>query len=99
NSRSQLIERDTNKVILDAYNANPGSMKLAIENFAQMKGEKKILFLGDMKELGAESKAEHQTIVNLLNQYNWKEVVLVGNNFGEIKSTYKHFQNSKQAAE
>ena len=99
NSRSQLIEMDGNKVILDAYNANPGSMKLAIENFAQMKGKKKILFLGDMKELGAESKAEHQTIVNLLNQYNWKEVILVGKNFGEIQSTYTHFENSKQAAD
>lgn len=97
NSRSQLIEINGNKVILDAYNANPGSMKLAIENFAQMKGEKKLLFLGDMKELGAESKAEHQTIVNLLNQYNWAEVILVGPNFGEIQSTYKHFENSLQA--
>lgn len=99
NSRSQLIEKDGNKIILDAYNANPGSMKLAIENLAQMKGEKKILFLGDMKELGTESKAEHQTIVNLLNQFNWSEVILVGANFGEIQSTYKHFENSKQAAE
>ena len=99
NSRSQLIEKDGNKIILDAYNANPASMKLAIENFAQMKGEKKILFLGDMKELGTESKAEHQTIVNLLNQYNWSSVILVGTNFGEIQSTYKHFENSKQAAD
>ncbi len=99
NSRSQLIEKDGNKIILDAYNANPASMKLAIENFAQMKGEKKILFLGDMKELGTESKQEHQTIVNLLNQYNWSTVILVGTNFGEIQSTYKHFENSKQAAE
>ena len=98
NSRSQLIEKDGNKIILDAYNANPGSMKLAIENFAQMKGEKKILFLGDMKELGTESKAEHQTIVNLLNQYNWSNVILVGTNFGEIQSTYKHFENSQQAS-
>ncbi len=99
NSRSQLIEKDGNKIILDAYNANPGSMKLAIENLAQMKGEKKILFLGDMKELGNESKAEHQTIVNLLNQYNWSKVILVGTNFGEIQSTYKHFETSQQAAE
>ena len=99
NSRSQLIEMSGNKIILDAYNANPGSMKLAIENFAEMKGEKKILFLGDMKELGTESRQEHQSIVNLLNQYNWMEVILVGKNFGEIKSTYKHFENSKQAAD
>jgi UDP-N-acetylmuramoyl-tripeptide--D-alanyl-D-alanine ligase len=99
NSRSQLIEKYGNKIILDAYNANPASMKLAIENFAQMKGEKKYLFLGDMKELGAESKAEHQTIVNLLNQYNWMEVILVGTNFGEIQSTYKHFETSQQAAD
>ncbi|MEO6682032.1 MAG: UDP-N-acetylmuramoyl-tripeptide--D-alanyl-D-alanine ligase, partial [Ginsengibacter sp.] len=97
NSRSQLIELNGNKIILDAYNANPGSMKVAIENFASMKGEKKILFLGDMKELGNDSKSEHQRIVDLLNQFNWSEVILVGKNFGEIPSNFKHFETSTQA--
>ena len=55
NSRSQLIEKDGNKIILDAYNANPSSMKAAIENFAKMDGNKKVLMLGGMMELGTES--------------------------------------------
>jgi UDP-N-acetylmuramoyl-tripeptide--D-alanyl-D-alanine ligase len=57
NSRSQLIEKDSNKIILDAYNANPSSMKLAIENFARKNSENKILMLGAMAELGKQSLA------------------------------------------
>ena len=60
NSRSQLIEKDSNKIILDAYNANPSSMKLAIENFAKKNAENKILMLGAMAELGKESLQEHE---------------------------------------
>src|SRR5258706_1831962 len=70
NSRSQLIEQGSNKIILDAYNANPSSMKLAIENFAAFKEENKILILGGMAELGTESIQEHQMIIDLLKQYN-----------------------------
>jgi UDP-N-acetylmuramoyl-tripeptide--D-alanyl-D-alanine ligase len=97
NSRSQLIKKESNTIILDAYNANPGSMKAAIENFTTMKGDKKVLLLGDMKELGNESKKEHAAIVELIDHYKWEEVVLVGRNFKEIKSDYIHFDNSEQA--
>ena len=55
NSRSQLMEKGTNKIILDAYNANPTSMKAAIENFARLHADKKILILGGMAELGEQS--------------------------------------------
>jgi len=97
NSRSQLIKKDTNTIILDAYNANPGSMKAAIENFAKMKGDKKILLLGSMMELGTESEKEHADIISLINQNKWRAVVLVGKNFKEIKNTYINLENSLQA--
>jgi len=94
NSRSQLIEKDTNLIILDAYNANPGSMKVAIDNFANMKGGKKILLLGSMMELGSESEKEHAEIISLIDQHKWYAVVLVGNNFKEIKNSYINLENS-----
>jgi len=94
NSRSQLIERNSNTIILDAYNANPGSMKAAIENFANMKGDKKILMLGAMMELGDDSEKEHADIVSLIDQHQWHAVVLVGNNFKEIKNNYINLENS-----
>jgi UDP-N-acetylmuramoyl-tripeptide--D-alanyl-D-alanine ligase len=97
NSRSQLIQQNSNTIILDAYNANPGSMKAAIENFAAMKGDKKILFLGSMKELGTESEAEHGAIISLIDSHKWSVVVLVGNEFKAIKHHYISFDNSVQA--
>jgi UDP-N-acetylmuramoyl-tripeptide--D-alanyl-D-alanine ligase len=97
NSRSQLIQKDSNSIILDAYNANPGSMKAAIENFAKMKGDKKVLLLGSMMELGRESEKEHADIVSLIDQNKWDAVVLVGKNFKEIKNNYINFENSLQA--
>jgi UDP-N-acetylmuramoyl-tripeptide--D-alanyl-D-alanine ligase len=97
NSRSQLIQTGSNSIILDAYNANPGSMKAAIENFAKMKGDKKILLLGSMMELGNDSKKEHADIVSLIDQNKWHVVALVGKNFKEIKSSYTNFENSLQA--
>ena len=66
NNRSQLISKGTNQVILDAYNANPSSMAVAIENFLQLDNSNKIMILGDMFELGKESFQEHNVIVNLL---------------------------------
>ena len=99
NSRSQLIKQNTNSIILDAYNANPGSMKAAIENFAAMQGNKKILMLGSMMELGSESKKEHAAIISLIDQYKWHAVVLVGNNFKEINQHYMNYDNALQAGD
>jgi UDP-N-acetylmuramoyl-tripeptide--D-alanyl-D-alanine ligase len=109
NSRSQLIRKDSNHIILDAYNANPSSMRAAIENFAHLvpagtsaspePTNNKILMLGAMAELGPESLAEHQGIVDLIGQYPWQEVVLVGGDFQKLKHPYKRFDNSKEAAE
>ena len=99
NSRSQLLTRGTNQVILDAYNANPSSMKLAIENLARLSHENKILLLGGMAELGPESMPEHQDIVSLIGQYPWKEVVLVGGDFLKFDHPYKKFATSADAAQ
>lgn len=98
NSRSQLIQKDGNEIILDAYNANPSSMKAAIENFATMEGDEKILLLGGMMELGNESIAEHLAIVKLIDQYRWKAVVLVGGDFEKvINHKYLFFQKVAEA--
>ncbi len=99
NSRSQLLEKGSNKIILDAYNANPSSLKLAIENFAKIKAENKVLMLGAMAELGAESLAEHKAIIDTIDQYKWKEVVLVGGDFLKIQHPYISFNTSIEAKE
>jgi len=88
NSRSQLIERGNNKVILDAYNANPSSMKVAIENFAKLNAGRKIVMLGGMMELGEESIAEHKALVKQIIELGFKEVVLVGGDFVHTKDLF-----------
>jgi UDP-N-acetylmuramoyl-tripeptide--D-alanyl-D-alanine ligase len=98
NSRSQLIERGTNKIILDAYNANPTSMKAAIENFAAITdARKKIVCIGGMMELGDQSIEEHEQIIALLQQYSWEKVVLVGGDFKKVEHPYTYFSNSLEA--
>jgi UDP-N-acetylmuramoyl-tripeptide--D-alanyl-D-alanine ligase len=99
NSRSQLIEKESNKIILDAYNANPSSMKAAIENFQKINATNKILILGAMAELGDESLYEHEQIIDLITKYNWSDVVLVGGDFLKIKGDFKKFDNSLKARE
>ena len=99
NSRSQWIKWGNNEVILDAYNANPSSMKVAIENFAQLPGSAKILMLGAMMELGETSVGEHQALLNLIEQYHWEEVVLVGGDFSILSHSYHYFTDSNLAKE
>lgn len=99
NSRSQLLKKDGNQFILDAYNANPGSMKAAIENFAAMQGDQKILILGDMKELGTDTQKEHEELIDLIKNYSWKAVALTGPVFSGISHPYNSFENSQQTRE
>jgi UDP-N-acetylmuramoyl-tripeptide--D-alanyl-D-alanine ligase len=97
NSRSQLIKAGSNTILLDAYNANPSSMKLAIENFVHFPGADKILLLGGMAELGKESITEHEQILHQIGTNKWKDVILVGGDFLKIKHPYKSFKNSEEA--
>lgn len=81
NNRSQVIQKDSNLLLLDAYNANPSSMHAAIENFSQMQQNKKTVILGDMLELGDDSAKEHQAIIDLLAEKNIEHILLVGKYF------------------
>ena len=81
NSRSQVIETQKNRVIMDAYNANPTSMRAALINFASICGENSLLILGDMRELGSASEEEHRNILGLMKELRFKEALLVGQNF------------------
>ncbi len=98
NSRSQMLVRGSNKIILDAYNANPSSMKAAIENFSKSPDENKILVLGAMAELGPESKKEHSNIIELIKKYHWNNVILVGGDFEGISQPFSFFANATEAA-
>jgi UDP-N-acetylmuramoyl-tripeptide--D-alanyl-D-alanine ligase len=81
NNRSQLITKGTNQIILDAYNANPSSMAVAIDNFLQLDNSNKIMILGDMFELGKDSQQEHKAIVNSLLDANDIICYFVGKEF------------------
>ncbi|MDD5150346.1 MAG: UDP-N-acetylmuramoyl-tripeptide--D-alanyl-D-alanine ligase [Flavobacterium sp.] len=91
NNRSQLITKDTNQIILDAYNANPSSMAVAIENFLQLDKSNKIMMLGDMFELGSESHHEHQVIVDLLSGQEKVICYFVGKDFYSNKTEKPNF--------
>ena len=96
NNRSQLHKTERNTLILDYYNANPTSMRAAIENFAQLQLTGKCLILGDMLELGEESIAEHKAIIDLLHEKKLNDYFLVGPIFKGITST-KSFNSSEEA--
>lgn len=96
NNRSQLTVTNRNKLLVDAYNANPTSMQAAILNFAQMEVEHKTLILGDMLELGEQSAKEHQNIVDLLQQNKFENVLLVGTEFKNTNNSFKIFDNATE---
>ena len=81
NNRSQIIDKDTYKIILDAYNANPTSMAAALKNL-QVTGTNTIAFMGDMFEVGETSKTEHQAILDLAHNLNISQVYAIGPDFG-----------------
>lgn len=87
NNRSQIIEQNGNRILMDAYNANPTSMLAALENFKQLQHPNKVLFIGDMFELGADAEKEHQAIVNYLENNPFETVYLIGENFSKTKTT------------
>jgi len=97
NSRSQLVKWNNNDVILDAYNANPSSMKVAIDNFANIPSTQKIICLGGMKELGADSMQEHQDLIDYLQKFEWKQVILVGGDFKDCSHPFLYFDQTEEA--
>ena len=99
NSRSQIIKKETNTILLDAYNANPSSMKVAIENFATIEKENKIIILGGMMELGIESIKEHTNIIDLISRYKWKQVVVTGKDFTNLPSSILQFNDATEIAD
>ena len=100
NSRSQIINKGTNTIILDAYNANPTSMEAALINFKKMNAAYKMVFLGDMAELGDETLEEHKRILSMLEESGYDKVILVGKNFVELSDGLNAliFEDSKLAA-
>jgi UDP-N-acetylmuramoyl-tripeptide--D-alanyl-D-alanine ligase len=97
NSRSQMIEKNGWHIILDAYNANPSSMQLAIENFANMKAPYKVLMIGAMKEMGNEELAEHQQLVNFIAKKQIDKVLLTGKEFLQTKHNFSYAENNAEA--
>jgi len=89
NNRSQIINKNSNKIILDAYNANPTSMKAAIDSFNLIEADNKAIFIGDMFELGETSKMEHQNIIDHLETLNIKHSYVIGEHFKNTKHNDK----------
>ena len=95
NNRSQLKKTDDNTLIIDAYNANPTSMMAALQNFRNMEVPHKMLILGDMRELGAES-AEHQKIADYLKECAFEKVWLVGDQFAAAEHSFQTYPNVQE---
>ena len=89
NNRSQITTKESNTIILDAYNANPTSMDLAIKSFEKLKHTNKVIIAGDMFELGEESNKYHQQIVNYLESTSNIEIFIVGVNFNKTNHSNK----------
>ena len=106
NNRSQVLQTKKNKLILDAYNANPSSMLAALENFSEMKNKNNWLILGDMLELGKYEIEEHKSILKLIADKKFQNVILVGDRFSKAVSesqlTFPKlllFKNSEELAQ
>ncbi len=96
NNRSQLTETEHNHLIVDAYNANPTSMAAALDNFSLMEVSPKMAILGEMRELGASSREEHERIIEKLKGCPFDEIWLVGQEFKDIDCPYRKFDDLEQ---
>ena len=96
NNRSQLVQTEHNRLIVDAYNANPSSMAAALQNFMLMEAKHKMVILADMLELGECSGEEHQAIVDMLGEMQLNQVWLVGGEFAKTTGNYRHFTNVEE---
>ncbi|HDO27470.1 MAG TPA: hypothetical protein ENH02_05070 [Bacteroidetes bacterium] len=100
NNRSQRIETAKNRIILDAYNANPVSMSEALRSFSEYGPANPWLILGDMFELGKTSLAEHENMIRLIEELGFKNVILVGSDFYRLKgkSSFTTLASTEEAA-
>ena len=96
NNRSQLIKTEHNMLVVDAYNANPTSMRAALDNFARMEVSRKMAILGDMKELGDATATAHQEVVDRLSSCGFDEVWLVGEAFDKTNHTQRTFADVEE---
>ena len=98
NNRSQLTITQDNKLVVDAYNANPTSMRAALDNFRLIKSEHKMCILGQMGELGEVSDEEHQKVIDLIGEGGFEQVWLVGENFAKTShpANYRLFANVEE---
>ena len=96
NNRSQFEETAHNKLIVDAYNANPSSMMAALQNFSIMDASNKMVILGDMRELGDVSDEEHQKITDFIGTTDIKDVWLVGSEFAKTSCPYRKFKDVEE---
>ena len=96
NNRSQMEETGKNHLVVDAYNANPSSMKAALDNFHLMEVSPKMAILGDMRELGEASAEEHQKAVDLMKEYGFENIWLVGDEFGDTQCNYRKFKDVEE---
>ena len=99
NNRSQIINKNTNQIILDAYNANPTSMKAALENLEVIPQENKIAILGDMFEVGETSAEEHQNVIDQLENFKFSKMMVCGSNFNKTSTNnvlkFENFEDLK----
>lgn len=91
NGRSQVVETGRNRVIVDAYNANPSSMEAALDNLARIRAENKGVVLGGMRELGWAQDASHRKILDRVKEMGLDPVVLIGEEFGKFKDDFPGF--------
>ena len=99
NNRSQLIKSGSNTIIMDAYNANPSSMKLALSSFSRLNSENKVLILGDMLELGEEEEIEHDDLIEVVQELGFNNVYLVGKIFNCKNRVYPTFETVSELSE
>lgn len=101
NSRSELKQVRSNRLIVDAYNANPSSMSAALTNFSFFEDKHKMVILGDMRELGAESLEEHKRVVHQLQEMKLERIWLVGEEFSKAATegmrVFKDVEEVKEA--
>jgi UDP-N-acetylmuramoyl-tripeptide--D-alanyl-D-alanine ligase len=86
NNRSQFIKSENNDIIMDAYNANPSSMHVALQNFSEIDTPNKVVILGGMKEMGADCEREHQRLLDTIHKLSFEKVILIGHEFNAINT-------------